>query len=85
MTTKQYTIRMVPGNLDNRLREIAASEGTSLNAAALEALRRGLGEGGAPVRYRSLRELVKRPRETDRRAWTGALREMDVVDAEAWR
>lgn len=81
----QYTIRAVPEHLDNRLREIAVSEGTSLNAAALEALRRGLGEGGGSVRYRTLGGLLDRPRKMDNPGWEKALREMDVVEPDAWR
>lgn len=38
----QYTIRDVPVEIDSALRRKARENGTSLNSAALEALRKGL-------------------------------------------
>jgi hypothetical protein len=80
----QYTLRDVPESTDGRLREVAATEGTSLNRAALRALERGLGLGGTPVRYRSLRGLVNKPAAIDRKSWAQTLAAMDVVDPAAW-
>lgn len=80
----QYTIRAVPEHLDTRVREVASRGGISLNAAVLDALRRGLGEGGGPVRYRDLSGLITAAK-VDRKGWKEALREMDVVDEAAWR
>ena len=39
----QYTIRNVPEALDRELRECANRKGMSLNDAAIEAIKRGLG------------------------------------------
>ena len=38
----QYTIRNIPAEVDRALRKKAKAEGTSINQAALDALRRGV-------------------------------------------
>ncbi len=42
----QYTIRNIPAEVDRALRKKAKAEGTSINQAALDALRRGVGLDG---------------------------------------
>ncbi|MCX6934864.1 MAG: hypothetical protein NTZ01_01500 [Verrucomicrobia bacterium] len=81
----QYTIRDVPEAADARLRETAAMEEISLNQAALQAMERGLGMGGQPVHYRSLRSLLNKPGEVDRASWAEALSQMDQVNPEDWK
>lgn len=80
----QYTVRDVPAEVDNRLREVAAIEEVSLNQAALRALARGLGVEGTPVRYRSLGGIVGEAPKADIKAWRSALREQDRVDPADW-
>ena len=79
---KQYTLRNVPPHIDRALRQKAGKEHKTLNAAALEALERGLDLADQPVRHRDLDDLagtwVEDP-EFDR-----ALAEMDQVDPELW-
>ena len=83
MKSIQYTIRGVPEPLDERLRRNAVREGASLNEAVLAALRRGVGEEGAPVRYDDLDHLagtwIKDP-EFDR-----AIASMDRIDEDLWK
>lgn len=79
----QYTIRNVPKALDHALREHAKRSGMSLNDAAVEAIRRGLGLVEADVVYDDLDDLIgtwKHDEEFDR-----AMAEQDKVDADAWR
>lgn len=79
----QYTIRSVPQRLDWTLRERARSEGKSLNQVALEALGRGAGCSGDPMRFRDLSDLAgswKDDPEFDR-----AIEDQDSVDRDLWR
>ena len=79
----QYTIRNVPEALDRELRERARRNGISLNDAAVEAIRRGLGLAESDVTYDDLDDLIgtwQRHDEFDR-----AIADQDSVDADAWR
>ena len=79
----QYTIRNVPEALDRELRERARRKGISLNDAAAEALKRGLGVAKTDVVYEDLDDLIgtwKHDDEFDR-----AIDDQDRVDADAWR
>jgi hypothetical protein len=81
----QHTIRDVPEAVDSRLRQRATSEEISLNQAALQAMERGLGMAGQPIRYRSLRSLLHKPEDADRASWTEALTQMDRVNPDDWK
>jgi hypothetical protein len=80
---EQLTIRQIPKIVGARLRERARREDRSLNAVALEALTRGAGLGGKPIRYSDLDDLAG--------AWVAdpafdqAVAEMDTVDEESWK
>ena len=78
----QYTIRDVPGQVNEALRIYAAEEGVSLNQAAVDILAKGLGVTGREEVYHDLDHLagtwVEDP-EFDR-----AIEEMDKVDPEMW-
>ena len=81
----QYTVRDIPEAADLRLRETAALEDISLNQAVVRALERGLGLAEEPVRYRSLRRLVRATDKVDRKGWAEALGAMDKVHPEDWK
>lgn len=81
----QYTVRDVSAEIDLRLRETAALEEVSLNQAALRALGRGLGVDGTPVRYRSLKDIVRRAPKAGLAGWRKALRDQDKVNPADWR
>jgi hypothetical protein len=83
--SKQYTVREVSESVDLRLRETAALEDISLNQATLRALARGLGLSDEPVRYRSLRGIVKPGDKVDTKGWAKALGAMDTVNPEDWK
>lgn len=79
----QYTIRNVPESLDRELRERAKRKRISLNEAAVEAIKRGLGFADAEVIYDDLDDLIgtwKPDKEFDR-----AISEQDKVDSDAWQ
>ena len=83
MRMPQYTIRNVPEAIDRELRERAKRKGITLNDAAVEALKRGLGVAETNVVYGDLDDLIgtwKRDGEFDR-----AIEEQDKVDEDAWR
>lgn len=81
----QYTVRDVPEAIDLRVRETADMEDISLNQAVVKALERGLGLAEEPVRYRSLRALVRPAEKLDRKGWNEALGSMDKVHPEDWK
>lgn len=83
--TVQYTVRDVPEEIDGLLRESATLEGVSLNQATLHALQRGLGTERAPVRYRTLRQMVARTPKATTAAWHAALEEQDKTNPEDWK
>ena len=85
MRKVQYTVRDIPEAADLRLRETAAMEEISLNQAALRALERGLGLAEEPVRYRSLRQIVRPTDKVDRKGWAEALGCMDKIHPEDWK
>lgn len=78
----QYTIRNVPEAIDRELRERAKRKGITLNDAAVEAMKRGLGVAENDVVYGDLDDLIgtwKQDDEFDR-----AIEEQDKVDTDAW-
>ena len=54
----QYTIRNVPGALDEALRRVARERGKSLNDVAIEALARGAGVTGDRSQQRDLSDIA---------------------------
>ena len=79
----QYTIRNVPGTLDQALRRAAREQGKSLNEVAIEALARGAGVTGERERQRDLSDIAGTWREDP--AFDSALAAQDTVDEEMWR
>ena len=79
----QYTIRNIPARLDECLREAAAQYNTSLNVAAIDALRRGLGLDERPVTHDDLDDLAGTWVQDE--AFDKAMELMDRVDSELWK
>ena len=79
----QYTIRNVPRDVDRALRQKAKAQGKSINEAALEALRQGVGLNGEVQRHADLDwffgSWVADP------AFDRAVAEMDRVHPDDWR
>ena len=79
----QYTIRNVPDILDQELRERAKRRGMSLNEAAIDALRRGLGISDDVVEYDDLDDLVGTWKKDE--AFDQALADQDTIEPGIWR
>jgi plasmid stability protein len=79
----QYTLRNIPKNLDRALRDKARAERKSLNAVALDALKRGLGLNGEAVRYDDL-DWFFGGNTIDANSLK-AMAEHDVVHPDDWR
>lgn len=79
----QYTIRNVPETLDEALRRAAREQGKSINDVAIEALARGAGLTGEPVRQRDLSDIAGTWRKDP--AFDRALAAQDTIDEGMWR
>ncbi len=79
----QYTIRNVPKALDRELREEAKKRGMSLNEAAIDAIRRGLGITESEVEYSDMDDLIGTWKKDKR--FEQALADQDKVDEDLWR
>lgn len=78
----QYTIRNVPNALDELLRRAAQTQGKSLNEVTIEALARGAGLTGEPVRQRDCSDIAGTWRKDP--IFDRALAAQDQVDEEMW-
>ena len=79
----QYTIRRIPGAVDNAIRERARATGKSLNEAVVDVLARGAGIAGTPQKRRDLSDIAG-TWKTDK-AFETALADQDRVDEDLWR
>ena len=79
----QYTIRNIPGTLDEALRAAARKRGKSLNEVAIEALARGTGVTGERGRQRDLGDIAGTWRKDP--AFDSALAAQDTIDKDMWR
>jgi hypothetical protein len=80
--SRQYTIRAVPTAIDRALRRRAKQETISLNAAAVEALARGLEIEAKPVIHADLDTLIGSWQEDP--AFDLAVADFERIDPEAW-
>jgi plasmid stability protein len=83
----QYTIRNIPKDVNAALRRKAKAEGKSLNQAALEVLRQGLGvpEGGAGAPRRDLSFFSMSEEDARAIEQTHAFWDRSEIDEEKWR
>jgi plasmid stability protein len=79
----QYTLRNIPEHVDHAMRDKARREHRSLNEVAIEALSRGLGVDGEPVRHRDLTDIADTWIEDPE--IEAALEEQRTIDHELWR
>jgi len=80
---KQYTIRNVPAALDHELRKRASRLGSSLNEAAIEALKRGVGIADSEVSFDDLDDLAGTWKADS--VFDQAIVDQDSVDPDLWR
>jgi hypothetical protein len=83
MKSIQYTIRGVPGALDDRVREEAQRYETSVNATLLGALARGLGANEEPAESHDMDDLASTWVEDG--AFDEAVAAFESVDEALWR
>ena len=79
----QYTLRNVPPNIDQAVRERARAEGKSLNEVVLDALRSALGLSGGAGRQRDLADIAAT--WVDDPAAEAALWDQRKIDPDMWR
>ena len=79
----QYTLRDIPPTVDSELRRRAKAEGKSLNLVAIEALIRGAGVGGTPLRQRDVSDIAGTWQEDP--DFDQALADQDRVDEGLWQ
>ncbi len=79
----QYTIRAIPPEVDQAVRERARAEGKSLNEVAVEALAEGLGVSGEARARRDLSDVAGTWKAEA--AVEAALSSQDQVDEDLWR
>ena len=79
----QYTIRDVPGTLDEALRKVARERRKSLNQVAIEALARGAGITADLKRQRDLRDVAGTWCKDS--AFDEAVAAQDSIDEEMWQ
>lgn len=82
-TGGQITIRGLPKHVNVALRKKAKSDGVSMNSAAIEAMERGLGLAGEPVRHHDL-DFLAGTLIRDA-AFDQALAEQRRIDPEMWK
>jgi hypothetical protein len=86
---KQLTLRGFDPQLEKRLETFARSEGISLNRAALELMRRGVGLPGAkaapPVIGDALDEFIGGWTPEQEREVLEPLKSLDQIDEDFWR
>ncbi len=80
---RQYTLRSVPGKVDQALRRKARQEGKSLNQVAVEALTAGSGLAEEPILYHDLDALAGTWVEDH--GFDEAIRSQDQVDVHVWK
>ncbi|MBX3424919.1 MAG: hypothetical protein KF688_04495 [Pirellulales bacterium] len=54
----KFTVRNITDDIEVAARQRALAEKKSLNAVLVDALRRGLGINGGPVKYRDLSDIA---------------------------
>jgi hypothetical protein len=79
----QYTLRNIPKQLDAEVRRRAREERKSMNRALLDALARGVGLQGEPLRQRDLRDIAGTWKKDS--AFDQAIAEQDKVDEALWK
>ena len=79
----QYTIRSVPAEVDQALRQRARRESKSLNAVTLEALARGLELDAAREVFTDLDDLIGSWQEDP--GFDRAIAEFERIDEELWQ
>ena len=82
---KQLTLRQIPEEVEDELRQRASQNGTSLNHTAIDALRRGLGLAPPVRRRRDLSCLAGKWTDEEADAFDENVRIFEQIDEELWQ
>lgn len=82
-TTKQYTIRNIPPNIDRALRKRMKDEGKSLNEVVIEALASGSLQTLRPAR--DLSYLIGSLTSKEAKALEEEIKAQKTIDADLWQ
>ncbi|MCP4662221.1 MAG: hypothetical protein GY856_43010 [bacterium] len=80
--TMQYTLRSIPSDVDQALRQAAHEQRKSLNQVAVEALQRAVGLSEEPLKRRDVADIVDTWRDDPR--IDEALEDQRRIDPELW-
>lgn len=79
----QYTVRSIPMEVNEAVREYANQAGCSLNQAAIEVMRKGAGVAGQSIRYHDL-DFMAASWVTDKDC-DEALACFDQIEKDLWK
>ena len=83
MKSIQYTIRQIPNQVDEALRQKAKNEGRSLNEVAIEAITLGAGLAEKRPQFHDLDPLIGSWKKDPK--FDEAIRVQDQVDPHLWQ
>ncbi|NKB67499.1 MAG: hypothetical protein GKR89_10590 [Candidatus Latescibacteria bacterium] len=81
---KQLTLRQIPAEVENELRQLAAQNGASLNQTAIAVLQKGLGLA-PPARRRDLSHLAGKWTAAEADEFDDNVQVFEQIDEELWR
>ena len=82
---KQLTLRRIPEEVENELRQLARRNGTSLNHTAIEALEKGLGLAPPSRRRRDISQISARWTAEQADEFDRSTQIFSQVDDQMWR
>ena len=82
---KQLTLRQIPKEVENELRQIASQSGTSLNHTVLVALQKGLGLAPPARRRRDLGRFAGKWTAAEAAEFEQNIKAFDHIDEELWQ
>ena len=82
---KQLTLRQLPKEVENELRQVASQNGTSLNHTAIAALQKGLGLASPARRRRDLSRFAGKWTAAEADQFDETVRVFGQIDAELWQ
>lgn len=82
---KQLTLRQIPEEVENELRQVASRNSTSLNHTAIAALQKGLGLAPPARRRRDLSRFVGKWTAAEADEFDKNVRAFGQIDAELWQ
>jgi hypothetical protein len=82
---KQLTLRQIPEEVENELRQVASQNGTSLNHTAIAALQKGLGLAPPARPRRDLSHFVDKWTKEEAEEFEKNTQAFGHIDQELWQ